>query len=125
MQVLLHLVILSITIIALSRLNPSVHIKSTGSAVAVAVVFSLLNFMLGWLIRAMLFVPGVLTLGLLFLFIPFIVNSVLLWLTDKVMDSFRIDSLRGLFISALVITAVNAVLQAAWLGSAVDRIHWV
>jgi putative membrane protein len=124
MQVILHLVILSITIIALARLNPSVHIKSTGSAVLVAVVFSLLNFALGWIIRALLFVPGMLTLGVLFLFVPFIVNSVLLWVTDKVMDSFRIDSIRGLLISALVITAVNALLQAAWFGSAVDRIHW-
>ncbi|HEY4012734.1 MAG TPA: phage holin family protein [Polyangiaceae bacterium] len=125
MQVILHLAILSVTIIALSRLNPGVHIKNTGAAIGVAVVFSVLNFLLGWLIRALLIVPAFFTFGLLFLFVPFIVNGVLLWLTDKVMDSFKIDSIRGLLVSAFVITAVNAVLQAAWFGSAVSRIHFV
>jgi putative membrane protein len=124
MQVLLHLAILSVTIIALSRLNPGVHIKNTASAIGVAVVFSLLNFLLGWLIRAVLVVPAFFTFGLLFLFIPFIVNAVLLWLTDKVMDSFKIDSIRGLLVSSFVITAVNAVLQTAWFGSTVSRVHW-
>jgi putative membrane protein len=125
MQVILHLAILSVTIIALSRLNPSVHIKNPATAVLVAVVFSVLNFVLGWLIRALLVVPALLTFGLLFLFVPFIVNAVLLFLTDKAMASFKIDSIRGLLISALVITAVNAVLQAAWFNAAFSHVHWV
>ena len=87
----------------------------------VAVVFSVLNFFLGWLIRAVLFVPALLTLGLLFLFVPFIVNAALLWLTDKLMASFEIKSLRGLLVSAAVITLVNGVFYAhsfrdAWYG---------
>ena len=125
MQVILHLAILSVTIIALSRLNPSVHIKNPATAVLVAVVFSVLNFVLGWLIRAVLVVPALLTFGVLFLFVPFIVNAVLLFLTDKAMASFKIDSIRGLLISALVITAVNAVLQAAWFNSAFSYVHWI
>ena len=51
-------------------------VKSLGSAIVVAIVFSVLNFFLGWLIKAVLFVPAILTLGLLFLFIPLIVNTV-------------------------------------------------
>jgi putative membrane protein len=112
MHVLLHLAVLALTIFVLSRLLPSVRIRSVGSAIAVAVVFSVLNFFLGWLIRALLFVPSVLTLGLLFIFVPFIVNAILLWLTDKMLASFEIDSLGGLLTSAAVITVVNGVFYA-------------
>ena len=61
-----------------------------------AIVFSVLNFFLGWFIRVVLFVPAMLTLGLLFLFVPFIVNTVMLWLTDKLIRTFAIETLRRL-----------------------------
>ena len=85
-----------------------------------AVVFSILNFLLGWLIRALLFVPALLTLGLLFLFLPLIVNVVVLWLTDKALASFEITTVRALWLSAAVITLVNFVFytplfQTAWI----------
>jgi putative membrane protein len=107
MFVLAHLAVLAATILVISRVLPSVHIRSAGTAIVVAVTFSVLNFFLGWLIRALLFVPAVFTLGLLFFFIPFIVNAVLLWVTDKLLASFEITSSRGLFLSALAITVVN------------------
>jgi putative membrane protein len=121
MHILLHLAVLSLTILVLSRVVPDVSIRSFGTALGVAVVFSILNFFLGWLIRAVLFVPALLTLGLLFLFVPFIVNTALLWLTDKLMASFEIRSIRGLLVSAAVITLVNSVFyahafRAAWYG---------
>jgi putative membrane protein len=121
MYTILHLVVLAVTVFALSRLYPGVRIKSAGSALVVAIVFSVLNFFLGWLIRAVLFVPALLTLGLLFLFVPFIVNAVLLWVTDKVMASFELRSMRALLLTAAVITLVNGIfhaqlLQAVWQG---------
>src|SRR5579864_8391598 len=123
MLTILHLGVLAMTILVLSRLLPSVHIKSIGTAVGVAVVFSVLNFLLGWLIRAVLFVPAILTLGLLFLFVPFIVNAVLLWLTDKLMKSFEIDSLGGLLVSAVVLTLVSGIFHAQYFYS-VWQGHW-
>jgi putative membrane protein len=115
MYVLLHLAVLTGTILVLSRVVSSVRIRGIGTAVTVAVVFSVLNFFLGWLIRALLFVPALLTLGLLFLFLPFIVNTVLLWLTDKLLASFEIQTLRGLLISSTVITLVNWLFYAPLL----------
>ena len=74
----------------------------------------MLNFFLGWLIKAVLFVPALLTLGLLFLFIPFIVNTVLLWLTDKLIGSFRDrDDGRAAGVVGAVITLVNGVFHLA------------
>ncbi|MFL5306803.1 MAG: phage holin family protein, partial [Polyangia bacterium] len=98
---------------ALSRVFSSVKIRSVGSAVVVAIVFSVLNFFLGWLIRVALFLPAILTLGLLFLVLPFIVNTILLWLTDKLMRSFEIETMGGLLASAAVITLVNGFFHIA------------
>jgi putative membrane protein len=110
-HLVLHLVVLTATVLLLARFLPSVRVKSVGAAIVVAIVFSLLNFFLGWFIRAVLFVPALFTLGLLFLFVPFIVNAVLLWLTDKLIKSFSIETVRGWLTSAAVITAVNWLLQ--------------
>jgi len=108
MYTLLHLAALTVTILVLARVLPDVRIKSAGTAVVVAIVFSLLNFFLGWAVKLFLVVPTILTLGLLLLIFPFVVNAILLWLTDKVLSSFQIESLSSLLMSAGAITAANA-----------------
>jgi putative membrane protein len=113
MYTLIHLAALAATVYALARLLPDVRVKSAGTALVVAVVFSLLNFFLGWLIKVALFVPAILTLGLLFLILPFVVNTILLWLTDKLIEAFEIRTTGSLLLSAGAITAVNAVLHYA------------
>ncbi len=128
MHAILHLAVLALAIFALSRFFPGiVRVRSGSTAVVVAVVFSVLNFFLGWFIRALLFVPGLLTLGLLFLFVPFIVNAVLLWLTDKLMSSFELRGARGLLVAAAIITLVNGVFAAqTWGHHAIHGApHWV
>ena len=112
MYTILHLLALTATVLLLARLLPSVKVQSIGSALVVAIVFSVLNFFLGWAIRVMLIIPAILTLGLLFLFMNFVVNTILLWLTDKVMRSFQIETLGGLLASSAVITVVNGFFQA-------------
>jgi putative membrane protein len=113
MHTILHLAALTVTVLALEKLLPSVRVKSVTSAIVVAVVFSVLNFFLGWIVKVALFVPAILTLGVLFLFVPFIVNTVMLWLTDKLIRSFEIQTTGGLLVSSAVITAVNAVFHFA------------
>lgn len=107
MYILLHLAALTATVLLLARLMPSVKVKSMWAAVVVAVVFSVLNFFLGGLLRVLLIVPGILTLGLVLLFSTFIVNVILLWLTDKLLGSFEIETFGGLFASAAILTVVN------------------
>jgi putative membrane protein len=128
LETILHLAALALTILVLSRVVPGVRIRTAGTAIAVAIVFSILNFFLGWPIKALLVVPGLLTLGLLFFFVPFIVNTVVLWVTDKLMGSFEIVSLRPLLVSAGAITLVNWLFQMhrSWGGYMPHgHIHWV
>jgi putative membrane protein len=113
MYPLIHLAVLTVTILVLARTLPDVQIKSAGTAIVVAIVFSILNFFLAWFIKVLLIVPGILTLGLLFLFLPFIVNAVLLWLTDKMLRTFTIASMGSLLMSAGAITCANALLSFA------------
>jgi putative membrane protein len=113
MHTLLHIVILAVTVLAIARFLPDVEVNGFGTAIVVSIVFSVLNFLLGWVIHAVLFVPALLTLGLLFIFIPFIVNTAMLWLTDKLIATFEIKTPRALLTSAAAITVVNWLFQAA------------
>lgn len=112
MYMLLHLAMLTATVVLLARFLPGVQIKSTRTAFLVAVVFSVLNVLVGWLIKlvlaAVLFLPAVLTLGLAWVLVPFVANAVLLWITDEVLDAFELRDARTLLIAAGAITVANA-----------------
>lgn len=107
MHTIIHLGALTFGFLMLAKFLPGVKIKSPVTAVIAAVVFSLLNWALGWLIGALLVVPAILTLGLLLFFIPFIVNTVILWLTDKFIADFEITDLPTLLISSGAISLAN------------------
>jgi putative membrane protein len=116
-NIVLHIAVLAAVVLGVARLLPGVEVKGWKTAIIVAVVFSLLNFFLGWLIHALLVLPVILSLGLLYFFVPFIVNTTLLWLTDRLIGDFEIKTWQALFGSALVITVVN------WLFNAVVHHH--
>jgi uncharacterized membrane protein YvlD (DUF360 family) len=128
----IHLAVLALTVFGLSRFAPGlVRVSSAWAAVVVAVVFSVLNFFLGTVLSGMftlfLAVPALFTLGLAFFVLPFLVNAVLLWITDRLMASFELRGARGLFLSALVITLVNGFFAASSYAGhhAVHNGHWV
>jgi putative membrane protein len=113
MLTLLHLAVLTLTVLVLARALPGFRIRTPFTALVVAVVFSLLNWSMGWLIKVMLFLPAILTLGLLFLILPLIVNLIVLWLTDKVLHAFEIADGRTLWLAAGAITLVNFLFHMA------------
>ena len=104
---IVHLAVLTAVVFFASRYLPTVHVRSAGSALVVALVFSLLNFFLGWAIKAALFIPGLLTLGLLFLILPFVVNLILIWITDKLLHAFRVDNFKSYALLAALITMAS------------------
>jgi putative membrane protein len=116
MYMLLHLAMLTGTVLLLARFLPGVHIKRTRSAVLVAVVFGLLNVLIGWLIKfvlaAVLFLPAILTLGLAWVLVPFVANLVLLWITDELLETFELASFRVLLVAAGAITAANVLFHS-------------
>lgn len=87
-------------------LIPGIRLKSLGTAVGCAIVFSLLNFFFGFILKALLVVG---TLGLAFIALNFLTNMALLWLTDKALKNFEVSSFGSLFMGTLVLTLANVV----------------
>lgn len=101
------LILLSITIFLIEKILPGFKLKKPLTAVLVAVVYSLVNFFLGWFL-AFLSMPFIfITLGLF----HFVLNAFMLWITDKILDDFEIDSIKTTVIAAILITVVNGLLN--------------
>ena len=111
MHALIHVAVLTGVILLASRLIAGVRVQSTPAAIGTALAFSVLNWLLGFplklLIGFLVFIPAVLTFGLLFFAIPLVVNAILLWITDKALPAFEIQNARALWLMALLISAAN------------------
>ncbi len=103
------LLLLSITIFLIEHILPGFKLKKPITAVIVAVVYSLVNFALGWLLTFLALPFILITFGLF----HFVINAFMLWLTDKILDDFEIDSIGTTLIAAVLITVVNGLLN--WL----------
>lgn len=88
------LVLLAVAAIA-PQIFPGIKVKSLGTAALVAVVFAMVNFFLGWLLTllvTLVSIPAIiLTLGAFTIFIPTLVNAVLLRLVDGMLDDFELS----------------------------------
>ena len=108
---LIRLAVVALTVLLLEKTFSRVRVQSNLTALAVAVVLSLLNFLLGWAVTgvtALAMLPaGILTFGFAFLLVPFVVNTVLLWLTDKALTSFEIRGFSTLLLASAAISLAN------------------
>src|SRR5262245_15791096 len=102
-----------IAVLVASKIMPGVRIRKTETAFGVAVAFAILNLLAGWLLKAVLAVlllpAALLTLGLIYLVLGIIVNSILLYITDQLIEDFEITGFGPLVGTAGLISA------AAWL----------
>ncbi|MEX1081571.1 MAG: phage holin family protein [Halofilum sp. (in: g-proteobacteria)] len=113
MELILSWLILSLAVWVTAAVLPGFHVKGVGSAVLVAAIFGVLNFLLGWLLFALF---TVLTLGLAWLlaFITrWIINAILLMLTDRLTDHLTVDSFGWALGGALMMSALGTLGQ--WL----------
>ena len=102
-----NIVLLSVVIYGVAWLLPGVHVKNFVTAIIVAVVYSLINFLL-YKILFWLSIPlVVITFGLFTL----VLNAFLLWITDKILEDFKIDSFGWTFVAAILITLGNSLLH--------------
>ncbi len=107
LNLIINVLVTSGLLYALALALPGVRVKSFGTAVTVAVVYGLLNYFLFWLIALIAFIPMLLSFGLFGL----VINAFLLWLTDRLIDDFEIDSLRMTVVMALLLTVGKLLLQ--------------
>jgi putative membrane protein len=109
MSLLLSWLILSLAVWVTAMVLPGFHVKSFGSAIAVAAIFGVLNFLLGWLFFVV-FTIATLGLAWLFAFITrWIINAIMLVLTDKLTDGLTIDSFGWALGGALMMSVLGTV----------------
>jgi putative membrane protein len=113
MSLLLSWLILSFAVWLTAMVLPGFHVKNFASAILVAAIFGLLNFLLGWLLFAV-FTVATLGIAWLLAFITrWIINAILLMLTDKLTDHLRIDSFWWALGGALMMSVIGTL--GEWL----------
>ena len=95
----------ALSLTAIAKFLPGFRINHFGTALMVAGVYGILHVLLSTILKIILFLPMLLTLGLF----AFVINAFILYLTDKLLDDFEIDSLRTTFVSAAILTVLNAI----------------
>ena len=101
------LILLSISIFLVSRLMDGIRLKSFFTAIIVAVVYSVVDLLLWWLLVLFSMPLIIITFGLF----VFVLNTFLLWLTDQILEDFEIKDLKTTFFASLIISAINLVLS--------------
>ena len=88
------LIVLTAVALITPQVLPGIKVKGIATALLIAVVFTLLNLLIGWLLHFvfnLLALPLVLlTLGLFSIVVTAFVNALLLKLTDSLLDNFEI-----------------------------------
>jgi putative membrane protein len=113
MSLLLSWLILSLAVWITAMVLPGFHVRGIGSAIVVAAIFGILNFLLGWLFFTV-FTIATLGLAWLLAFITrWIINAILLKITDALTDHLTIDGFRWALIGALMMSALGTV--GEWL----------
>lgn len=102
MNFILELLFNAFVLLLLSRYMSSVHVKSYGTAVGVALVVAILNATIGALIR---FPLNLITLFLLSFLVRLFVTAIMIKIADALFSGFSVTS----FKTALVIAVVLAI----------------
>lgn len=102
-----NMLILSVAVFVVAQVLPGIRVKNFGTAVVVAIVYSVINFFTGWLLVLLTLPFIVLTFGLFKL----VINAFMLWLTDKMMEDFEIKDFLTTFVAAVLITLVDSLVK--------------
>ncbi|MBA3011835.1 MAG: phage holin family protein [Proteobacteria bacterium] len=104
---ILNILILAVAVFLVARFLPGIRVRNFYTAILVAIVYSLVNFFIGWLLILVTLPFMIITFGLFKLMI----NAFMLWLTDKLMDDFKIKDFLTTFIAAFLITMVDSAIR--------------
>ncbi len=107
MDLLLHILFLGGVIFLLAESLPGIRVGGYGTAIIVAIVYSLINVTLGTVLKFLSIPFVIITVG----FFLIIINTFLLYLTDAILEDFEIEDMGTTFIAAIVITLSDTLLS--------------
>lgn len=106
---IINILILSAAVFLVSRILPGVRIKGYLTAVAVAIVYSIINFFIGWFLTLLSLPLIIITFGLFKL----VLNAFMLWITDRMIEDFEIKDFFTTVLAAVLITLADSFIH--WL----------
>jgi putative membrane protein len=116
MGFVLSWLILSLAVWVTAIVLPGFHVKSPGSALLVAAIFGVLNFLLGWLFFVV-FAVATLGLAILLAFVTrLVINAILLAITDALTDHLTIDHFGWALGGALMMSVLGTLGEWALRG---------
>jgi len=98
---------MAVAVFVVAKILPTVRVNSFITAIVVAVVYSLVNFFIGWLL-ILISLPFLI---LTFWLFKFVLNAVMLWITDKFIDGFEIESFGWTLVAAFLISVIDSILR--------------
>ncbi|AOK28415.1 hypothetical protein WS67_10980 [Burkholderia singularis] len=112
MTVILTWIINALALLSITYLVPSIHIKSFGTALIVAVVLGLINAVIRPLLILLTLPVTVLTLGLFIL----VVNALCFWLAASLLKGFEVSGFWSAFFGSILYSIVSWLLSALVFG---------
>ncbi len=111
MVILLNILSMSIAVFLIAQLFPTIRIKSFWTAIIVALIYSIISFLFGWLFFLVSLPFIIITFGLF----KFVINAVLLWITDKIVEDFEIKGFGWTLLAAFCISIVDTLLKRLFM----------
>jgi putative membrane protein len=111
MTLILSLLLKSLAVFIVAKILSGIQIKNFGTAIFVAFIYSVINFFLGRILFFFAFPIILITFGLF----TFIIDAFLLWITDKMIEDFKIDSFGTTILAAFLIMVSDRLLNWIFL----------
>ena len=108
MKLILRLLLNALAVVILSYVLPGVGVDSMFTAIIVAIVLSVLNFLVKPILVILTLPITILTLGLFLL----VINAIIILLTSNLIDGFQVTSFWWAIIFSLLLSFLQAILHS-------------
>ncbi|MDO6517536.1 phage holin family protein [Zobellia uliginosa] len=106
MKLILRILLSALAVVILSKVLPHVFVDSYTTAIIVAIVLSLLNFIVKPILVLLTLPVTILTLGLFLL----VINAVIILLADNLIDGFTVDGILWAILFSLLLSFLQSIL---------------
>ena len=113
LEFILHLVVSALLLMVVAKIVDGVEVEGFVAALFAAAVLGLSNEFLAPIVAFMALPVNILTFGLLWWLIRWVINALMMWLTSAVVTGFKVANFSAAFWGAAVLTIGNVLV--AWI----------
>ncbi|HMB64438.1 MAG TPA: phage holin family protein [Eudoraea sp.] len=106
MNLILRILLSALAVVVLSKVLPGVTVDTYFTAIVVAIVLSLLNFIVKPILVILTLPVTIITLGLFLL----IINALIILLADRLVDGFQVSSIWWALLFSLLLSFLQSLL---------------